>query len=346
MCFIPNVTDATSFYRGVGPISALKRQNQDISLIFSNDVNWATLMMSDVVFLQRPYRKSHLQIAQMAQSVGRPVWIDYDDLLFDVPADNPAYRTYMSADTKRIIADLIQLADVVTVSTQQIKDIFQIPEKSLNDRVYVVPNALDDRMFKKRPSTRSNKIITWRGTDTHQRDLMDYAPEIVELSKTNPGWTWNFIGWNPWFITERMGNRAVVTEQIDILEYHAFMQAVAPAIHVVPLHDSLFNRAKSNIAWIEATYAGAATFAPDWLEWQKPGCTTYSGSKEFIEELDRMMHLSPEVLRGFNDESWEAVWEGKLSSITKRRAQILGALLERNEFPEGGEPSTAVIELA
>jgi len=35
-----------------------------------------------------------------------------------------------------------------------------------------------------------------------------------------------------------------------------------------------------NIAWIEATYAGAATIGPAWQEWQHTGILNYSSVEE------------------------------------------------------------------
>jgi hypothetical protein len=45
---------------------------------------------------------------------------------------------------------------------------------------------------------------------------------------------------------------------------------------MVPLHVSDFNRAKSNIGWIEAVHAGAITVAPDFQEWRRPGVINYA----------------------------------------------------------------------
>jgi hypothetical protein len=54
---------------------------------------------------------------------------------------------------------------------------------------------------------------------------------------------------------------------------------------VVPLRDNAFNRAKSNIAQLEATFGGMLTVGPKWPEW-----TTG------IEQADRLLYASPQQI--------------------------------------------------
>ena len=65
----------------------------------------------------------------------------------------------------------------------------------------------------------------------------------------------------------------------------AVVSIVTNWLAVVPLKDNLFNHAKSNLAWIEATCAGAMTLAPDWPEWRRPGVSNYESPLNFKKLL-------------------------------------------------------------
>ena len=82
----------------------------------------------------------------------------------------------------------------------------------------------------------------------------------------------------------------------------------APFLHLYPLPDTAFNRAKPPTAWLEASAVGAACIGPDLPEWQKPGMIHYSpgaiafpGKRDFktvlLEEMGRFSDgaLHPQV---------------------------------------------------
>jgi hypothetical protein len=51
----------------------------------------------------------------------------------------------------------------------------------------------------------------------------------------------------------------------NFMSYQIQLRGTSPDYIVVPLVNDAFNRCKSNIAWIEATNAGAVTIAPSYL---------------------------------------------------------------------------------
>lgn len=115
---IPNLNDSTSFYRAMGPLSHLRRKLMpDLVTHHLAKYSWATLAECDALFMQRGYTSDEVGIMEMAKDIGIPIWVDYDDLLFDVPTDNPAYFLYMAPDKRKNVAEIIQGADLVTVTT-------------------------------------------------------------------------------------------------------------------------------------------------------------------------------------------------------------------------------------
>lgn len=322
LTIIPNITDATSYYRGAGPLGHLRKQMENLNLLITTSVNWSTLTLCDAVFIQRPYAKEHVTVMEMAKDQGLPIWVDYDDDLFTVTMDNPTHGMYGQEAVQKNVAKCIAMADRVTVSTPHLKARLE----KLNKNITVVPNAVD---FKKLNSFRPeitfprHKLITWRGSNTHQRDLMDYAEPIIREARKPDGWTHTFIGYNPWFITQYIDNdKCKITEGLDIYEYWKFFHAIKPSVHLVPLSDTTFNRSKSNIAWIEATLAGAVTIAPEWDEWKKPGVTTYVNPKDFEEALGELKAM-PNTLDLWRASMTYIEENLSLDIVNKRRSEVL-----------------------
>ena len=116
---VPNTNDPTSFYRGRLPLLRLQKQYPEKIMLHpyhNGSVNWDYILLFDLVFLQRPADAHYFNILRAAKQFGIPVWIDYDDLLCDIPKDNPACDNY-TKDKIEMIGDFIKFSDVVTVST-------------------------------------------------------------------------------------------------------------------------------------------------------------------------------------------------------------------------------------
>lgn len=327
MAICPNPRDATSFYRGVGPLSRLQKDVPDLTLVFASHVDYATLAPCDVVFLQRPSKPEHLQIAALTVNQNIPLWLDFDDDLMSVTPDNPTYHQYGDPDTKKRIAKIIKMASVITVSTKFLGD--QIAP--LNNNVVLVPNAIDDYQFENRrprPVPRQ-KLVMWRGGSSHQRDLMTVASELVEASQdpARADWVFHFQGYHPWWITEQM--REAATRHAPSLtptDYMILLEEICPAILVVPLVDNVFNRSKSSCSWIEAAYAGAMVIAPHMPEFLRPGIINYDSPAGFAAALRDAMTGKMDIAK-LADEGWAAVREDyTLTKVNPLRQRVLDIL--------------------
>ena len=289
MLDIPNIDDDTSFYRAIGPLSDLRTRSTNIIYESFLSHSWATCSMTDAPFMQRPYLDQHFtKFSVYKTNIAKPVWLDYDDDLFNVPVDNPTYRVYKKVNHKKNVQRMLERADVVTVSTIHLANEYS----KFKANVVLAPNAFNSHIIPKMGEWKERQnIIAWRGSDTHMRDLMEFRDEIIAVqnSKECDDWIFHYIGCNPWYITNHTPHeKTFYCEAMDPMEYHKFIFEIAPAAFFVPLHDSIFNRSKSNIAWIEASFAGSACIAPDWEEWRKPGCLLYkdkAGLKKLILDV-------------------------------------------------------------
>lgn len=244
----------------------LLRKQMCISLTPLTNMNWTVAAQHDILFMLRPSSNEHRQIVEMAKRLGLKVWVDYDDHLLDVPDSNPAHGHYSNPKNKDNIRYCVGHADVVSVSTQFLADEYQ--QYRLGHPCVVIPNALHHRFVE--PLPEPNKIILWRGSNTHEADLQTAREFFLKTQETHPDMRFLFLG-EPDYRTKRLFKPGImrVMPPVGIDEYFSLIMSIRPAFQIVPLEDNPFNRAKSNIAWIEATMAGGMVIAPPLPEWKR-----------------------------------------------------------------------------
>jgi len=275
----PWAKDANSFYRCMGPWSYLAKQSRKrgdvVQIRLAQDdignqgVAWDTVDQCDLVFMHRPCRDGDMTILKVAKNMNVPVWVDYDDWLFDVPLWNPTAGNYNAQATQNVVATMMAAADVVSVTT----DALYQRVKLVNPNVVIIPNCYRSDIYPYRaakPLART-PIFAWRGTRTHDADLLSVAEGFRDLpAKTL------FYGDAPWALFAQMkpGSYQPIAMQDPFL-YMKTLYVNAPKVLLFPLMDCFFNRVKSNIAYQEALHAGAICVGPDLPEWRRAGVLTY-----------------------------------------------------------------------
>jgi hypothetical protein len=329
LCSIPHPKDCTSLYRGIGPLQTLARTS-GVQLMQATEIDWTTLKAADIAFFQRPSVEAQVQGMKFAKMNGKPVWVDYDDNLHEIPLCNRRYPTYGHPVTQHNIATAVALADVITVTTPHLRDALAKILKAFPDKpefnrdpnkIWVIPNAYDQELMPSliKPKKERRKLVVWRGSDSHCKDLMTHTAELCRVVQDHPDWSFEFIGEPFWWTIEEIRKVAKpqqvsVTAAMDPIKYFNYMDSQAPALMIVPLEDQGFNRSKSNIAWIEATGAGAVTVAPHWPEWEMPGVINYQKITDFGARIS-------EFLGGKYDakERWELSRDYLLNNLTLDR---------------------------
>jgi hypothetical protein len=312
---------AVSFYRAAGIAKDLERRLQCVvdTLSWTDFmIDWTALMRYDIVMIQRGYQGQQVLLCKKVKQIGIPLWLDYDDDLFSVPPENKAWSIYEDPEVQRDIITMLSMADVISVTTDDLKNSFS----QYNDNIVVIPNAFNDIMLDKdRILQPRSKNIIWRGSETHVYDIMVYNDVIDKFIKEHPDYQFVFMGFNPWFLSKAPNLKFV--KQLDILEYFEAGMKLTPAVVQVPLHESIFNRCKSNIAFIEGTYWGATSIVPEF--WGKlPGTISYTDAESYYEALNASIEDKPE----YNKESWAYIRRNLLSSeVNKLRVKLIKSLL-------------------
>lgn len=300
---ISNPSKAISFYRGRLPLGYMQRTFCDIEITpyLGGVPSWDTLILFDVLFIKSPYTEVHYKTIVQAKKCGLKVIVDMDDYIFDVPGYITGAHEFRSVKTQEVVWECIWKSDVVWVSTKTLANAI---ENKVGRTCVVINNAYDPLFFDNPQEFNNNTNILYRGSYVHMADLNINQHDLVEVVNNNNCHI-TFMGQSPWFFDEFKN-----ATHIDFLEIQEYIKALpypSASISIVLLdRKKLFSMCHSNNAWIEGTYAGAVTLAPDADEWRRPGIINYT--YDFKEKLNAMINGEYD-LKSHHQESWHYIEE-------------------------------------
>jgi glycosyltransferase involved in cell wall biosynthesis len=259
-CLYYGPDDATiAYHRVLAPfevlgIPVLRGLRKDGSIDFQ------AIKDGDLVVIQRDVPRAfheYREVVRLARQFGKPLIWEIDDLLFELPPEHPDRQNKLFGEALLPMLEMLLEADLVTVSSQGLKDYFT----SIRDNVTILPNYLDDRIWTlKNPSISSSLpiVIGYMGGHSHKPDIEMILPVINNLlSRYSNRLHIVFLGKNLLHPSEI--HDAITYIPIDYASYPEFVryfQTVSMDIFIAPLKDSLFNRCKSGIKFLEYSALG------------------------------------------------------------------------------------------
>lgn len=243
------------------------------------------LLFADIVLAFRPGNPDHPQVLARAKELGCKIIVDYDDDLLNVPLGYSMYKD--TAPKKRFVLESLALADLVWVSTSHLKDVLQkaadgflaemrrslpaVPPLYGKPEMVVIPNAVLPEDLPSAPNG-NTKTVVWRGSDFHRDDLELYKSQYEQLLRNSNRFEW--VGYMPtWGAVKGSHAKIDYNAGIQADKWFDYLKSIKPSLIWKPLVNNDFNKAKSNIAWLEATVAGGiclSNFAGE-AQWEQ--CT-------------------------------------------------------------------------
>jgi processive 1,2-diacylglycerol beta-glucosyltransferase len=181
-----------------------------------------------------------------------PMIMDTDDNVRFVRPSNPGYSSYHPGSehiewnkfaTRRVF-------DALTVSTDNLKEFHQ----KENPKIFVVPNSIDFKVWTPQEKKPGDRIrICFNGSASHWEGMRLVESSIIKILKEFPNVT---------FITAKVYSQIFdaypeLKPQIEyfpwipLKEFADGMKKLQVDIALAPLTDNMFNRAKSNLRWLE-----------------------------------------------------------------------------------------------
>ena len=213
---------------------------------------------------------------EIRQKYGKHMFIETDDNYIDVPPWNEAHHSFSQVASHRYYAtEAMSWSDGMFVTTPYLKDLYS----KFNDNVHVIQNSLDfkgDRRFVgwDKVSVRKHKGIRigWIGGRSHFEDLMMVAPALREILEAHRDVTLVLVNsavkpscqaLGIKYPFEGLKNVHYADRSVTINRYAQFMASFGFDIGIAPLVDCNFNRAKSNLRWLEYSALGIPSVCTD-----------------------------------------------------------------------------------
>lgn len=226
-----------------------------------------SLLEYETVFVQRFHDWDSFYMLERLKAAGKRVVYDIDDDIFNIERDNPAAKL-IGQDEKMAAVACMRLADVVTVTTERLAAAMR---DVAGKEPVVVPNAVATDWWRATPLTGSPdgwKRIFWQGGDTHGDDWLECVEAVDALMAEREDVRVVILGYLPPPVLSVL-ERPYWKGRVEFLSfrspetYFEMMKHVRAEVGIAPLRDSLFNRAKSPLKFLEYAAMGMPTVASD-----------------------------------------------------------------------------------
>lgn len=188
---------------------------------------------------------------------GHKIVYDIDDDLWNVDATSTA-----SPQITRDLLDEIQRN--IEVSTAVIVSTAPLAERvaAWNPNVHIVPNAVPDWLLDHQPQSSSDRLtIGWGGSNTHNMDIEQVAPQLKRFITRNPGVEFHCIGTDYGTRMRLPGDQRRFTPWVP--ESETFLRTIDYHIGIAPLRPHIFNQSKSAIKALECGALGIPVIASE-----------------------------------------------------------------------------------
>lgn len=317
--FIPAGQSASGYYRAMIPADVMNEGARVISN-WTASIDLSKALRYDVLWVQLITSRVIIDIARKAKESGLKIVYDIDDRLDSIPKENQAIAVYGNPAKQAEIDEMIQLADLVTVSTEPLgRSILSRGARA----VRVVENQLTANVMPRRhPANPKFVRILWAGSPTHKRDLAIVAPAIRNVLKRHAGGVrFTCFGERLPEVLADCYDWIDLKDPVDFEVYHDTIATIAADFAIAPLEENTFNESKSAIKALEYAAAGYPMLLSPVGEYPKvvaDGLPAELVSDDQWESaLERMVALAPAERVRIGRACMEWVCENRCVGVTK-----------------------------
>jgi hypothetical protein len=233
-----------TYYRQLLPIRHLARPLADWGILLTFSKTLEESKHYDAYFFSRYVEPVYLPVLLNLKRRGSLIIWDLDDDLLLLERNTPERQPQMALQI-RTLQLCLELADVITVSTEHLAEVVNYPDKTM-----LCPNLidLDDNPPQDREPGR--RAILFTGSPSHLWDIDLVKGLYTQTKRSNP---WYFYGYAPKWM-DRWGTYIPWSA---VHEYPRVNRLIRPAWSICPLEDCKFNRSKSAIKVWETALLGA-----------------------------------------------------------------------------------------
>lgn len=258
--------EGVGWYRIHSPLRMLKKL--DLAEIKTSEYRWSEGDVkfptideladigewADIILFQRHDLGNYIAVfGALSEMFNIPFLLDTDDNVRFVRPWNPGYRGYNPQGEAQIWnRKVFEKVHGVIVSTDELKRFHAQDHKYIT----VCPNSLDMSLRDNLPiGQHPGEIrIGFLGSAAHTENLKPILPAVYQILREYPQTVFylqSMYG-NFWkVIPEDVKSRVREAEWKNMKEWGGYIAGLGLDIGLAPLADNMFNRAKSNLRWIE-----------------------------------------------------------------------------------------------
>ena len=270
---VENIIPQCTRYRVLNKAEQLRKHGFAVKVVNLSDFQLSMAQnASHIIIYRSPISPELLRLCHLAKEYGKPVFFDIDDLVFDtVYTDQLSYTQGLNSVEKgnydagvRNYGYMLENCDGAITSTNQLQEeLFKYQSKVLLNRNLASDDliAISSQYIKDYSQTSDIvKIGYFSGSISHNENFELIKPAIKQLLTKYSNVQLHIVGILD--IPQDMKpfeNQIVTHDYVDWDKLPALISEVD--INLAPLVDSIFNRAKSEIKWIEAALVKVPTVA-------------------------------------------------------------------------------------
>ena len=270
---VENIIPQCTRYRVLNKAEQLRKNGFAVKVVNASEFSLAQAQYASHIIIYRAPWSAQLQLlCDLAREEHKPVYFDIDDLVFDtLYTDQLSYTQGLSEKEKgnydagvKNYGKMLAACDGAITSTNQLKEeLLKYKDSVLLNRNLASSEliAVSSQFLKEDFGADDRiKIGYFSGSISHNENFELIKPAIKEVLDHYSSVELHIVGHLD--IPQDMKQytqRIVVHEYVD---WKALPQLISQVdINLAPLVDSVFNRAKSEIKWIEAALVKVPTIA-------------------------------------------------------------------------------------
>ena len=321
---VENIIPQCTRYRVLNKAEQLRKHGFEVMVTNLSDFQLSMAQnASHIIIYRSPISPELLRLCHMAQDYGKPIFYDIDDLVFDtVYTDQLSYTQGLNSVEKgnydagvRNYGYMLENCDGAITSTNQLQEeLYKYQSKVLLNRNLASDDliAISSQYIKDYSQTSDIvKIGYFSGSISHNENFELIKPAIKQLLTKYSNVQLHIVGILD--IPQDMKpfeNQIVTHDYVDWDKLPALISEVD--INLAPLVDSIFNRAKSEIKWIEAALVKVPTVASKIGAFSDMVIDGETGllatDDQWFDKLEALV-LSPELRQNIAESAYRAVLE-------------------------------------
>lgn len=276
---------------------------------------------SHIIIYRAPYMEKLVSLVKISNKFQIPVLYDIDDLVIDTKYTNQLSYTKNLTLTEKGNYDIgvinygkmLKICDGAITSTTDLKKELQkyvdfvLLNRNLANEELVSISKHNIRKFE--IESKEFHIGYFSGSISHNENFNLIRKQIFQLLKENKQLKLHLVGYLS--IPEEFEslNEQIITH--DFVDWQDLPKLINQVdLNLAPLVDSIFNRAKSEIKWIEASLVKVPTLASDVGSFSEMIENEVTGwlvkDNEWYEKINKLIHKK-EIVQKIGDNAYEYV---------------------------------------